>query len=152
MSSPISTCSNIDTALFQRPDMECLNSRTRHARAALPAVSTARRANARRAGLAAEEAARILRALEKRRDAAVQPVGLPLVDDASEDHPKVGTARTGAMGRRHAAEFAGTPRRDDRPDEDANRPISVVGRRGAPTQGKTLAVMQASAACSRSTR
>jgi NAD(P)H-dependent FMN reductase len=40
--------------------------------------------------------------------------------------------------------FAGAPRRDDRPDENADRLDSAVGRRGAPDQGKTLAVMQVS--------
>jgi arsenic resistance protein ArsH len=71
---------NIDAALFQQPDTERLLHRARHARAALPA---ALRLAARTLVQppAAEEAARILRALggETR---LFNPSGLPLVDDA----------------------------------------------------------------------
>lgn len=79
---------NIDTALFQRPDMECLKTpeRATHAPRFLLLYGSLRERSFSR--LAAEEAARILRALggETR---LFNPSGLPLVDDASEDHPKV---------------------------------------------------------------
>jgi len=78
----------LDAALFQRPDAERLFAPTRVLQASrfLLLYGSLRERSFSR--LAAEEAARILRALggETR---MFNPSGLPLVDDASEDHPKV---------------------------------------------------------------
>ncbi|MGV8534097.1 NAD(P)H-dependent oxidoreductase, partial [Pseudomonas aeruginosa] len=79
---------NIDAALFQQPDAEHLfaPARTTHAPRFLLLYGSLRERSFSR--LAAEEAARILRALggETR---LFNPSGLPLVDDAPADHPKV---------------------------------------------------------------
>ena len=79
---------NIDTALFQQPDAQRLMApeRATHAPRFLLLYGSLRERSFSR--LAAEEAARILRALggETR---MFNPSGLPLVDDAPHDHPKV---------------------------------------------------------------
>lgn len=135
---------NIDTALFQRPDMECLKTpeRATHAPRFLLLLRLLRERSFSR--LAAEEAARILRALggETR---LFNPSGLPLVDDASEDHPKVKELRELAQWaegmvwsspERHGAMTGLMKTQIDW------IPLSVGAVR--PTQGKTLAVMQVS--------
>ena len=135
---------NIDTALFQRPDMECLKTpeRATHAPRFLLLYGSLRERSFSR--LAAEEAARILRALggETR---LFNPSGLPLVDDASEDHPKVKELRELAQWaegmvwsspERHGAMTGLMKTHIDW------IPLSVGAVR--PTQGKTLAVMQVS--------
>ena len=135
---------NIDTALFQRPDMECLKTpeRATHAPRFLLLYGSLRERSFSR--LAAEEAARILRALggETR---LFNPSGLPLVDDASEDHPKVKELRELAQWaegmvwsspERHGAMTGLMKTQIDW------IPLSVGAVR--PTQGKTLAVMQVS--------
>ncbi|QMR77505.1 arsenical resistance protein ArsH [Enterobacter sp. RHBSTW-00175] len=135
---------NIDTALFQQPDMECLKTpeRATHAPRFLLLYGSLRERSFSR--LAAEEAARILRALggETR---LFNPSGLPLVDDASEDHPKVKELRELAQWaegmvwsspERHGAMTGLMKTQIDW------IPLSVGAVR--PTQGKTLAVMQIS--------
>ena len=135
---------NIDTALFQRPDIECLKTpeRATHAPRFLLLYGSLRERSFSR--LAAEEAARILRALggETR---LFNPSGLPLVDDASEDHPKVKELRELAQWaegmvwsspERHGAMTGLMKTQIDW------IPLSVGAVR--PTQGKTLAVMQVS--------
>ena len=135
---------NIDTALFQRPDMECLKTpeRATHAPRFMLLYGSLRERSFSR--LAAEEAARILRALggETR---LFNPSGLPLVDDASEDHPKVKELRELAQWaegmvwsspERHGAMTGLMKTQIDW------IPLSVGAVR--PTQGKTLAVMQVS--------
>ena len=135
---------NIDTALFQRPDMECLKTpeRATHAPRFLLLYGSLRERSFSR--LAAEEAARILRALggETR---LFNPSGLPLVDDASEDHPKVkelhelvqwAEGMVWSSPERHGAMTGLMKTQIDW------IPLSVGAVR--PTQGKTLAVMQVS--------
>ena len=135
---------NIDAALLQPPDMERLLApeRSTHAPRFLLLYGSLRERSFSR--LAAEEAARVLRALggETR---LFNPSGLPLVDDATEDHPKVRELRELAqwaegMGwsspERHGAMSGLMKTQIDW------IPLSVGAVR--PTQGKTLAVMQVS--------
>ena len=79
---------HLDPALFQQPDTRQLFApeRATHAPRFLLLYGSLRERSFSR--LAAEEAARILRALggETR---MFNPSGLPLVDDAPADHPKV---------------------------------------------------------------
>ena len=133
---------NIDTTLFQPPDTARLLApeRAGHAPRFLLLYGSLRERSYSR--LAAEEAARILRALggETR---MFNPSGLPLVDDAPGDHPKVqelhaltqwaegmvwcSPERHGAMTGIMKAQIDWIP-------------LSAGAVR--PTQGKTLAVMQ----------
>jgi len=135
---------NLDAALFQRPDAERLFAPTRVLQAPrfLLLYGSLRERSFSR--LAAEEAARILRALggETR---MFNPSGLPLVDDASEDHPKVKELRELAQWaegmvwsspERHGAMTCLMKTQIDW------IPLSSGAVR--PTQGKTLAVMQVS--------
>ena len=135
---------NIDAALLQPPDMERLLApeRSTHAPRFLLLYGSLRERSFSR--LAAEEAARVLRALggETR---LFNPSGLPLVDDATEDHPKVRELRELAQWaegmvwsspERHGAMSGLMKTQIDR------IPLSVGAVR--PTQGKTLAVMQVS--------
>ena len=135
---------NIDTALFQQPDAQRLRppERARHAPRFLLLYGSLRERSFSR--LSAEEAARILRALggETR---MFNPSGLPLVDDAPYDHPKVrelhelaqwaegmvwsSPERHGAMTGLMKAQIDWIP-----------LSTGVV----RPTQGKTLALMQVS--------
>lgn len=135
---------NIDAALLQPPDMERLLApeRSTHAPRFLLFYGSLRERSFSR--LAAEEAARVLRALggETR---LFNPSGLPLVDDATEDHPKVRELRELAQWaegmvwsspERHGAMSGLMKTQIDW------IPLSVGAVR--PTQGKTLAVMQVS--------
>lgn len=143
---------NLDAALFQQPDAERLFAPTRVPRAPrfLLLYGSLRERSFSR--LAAEEAARILRALggETR---MFNPSGLPLVDDASEDHPKVKELRELAQWaegmvwsspERHGAMTGLMKTQIDW------IPLSSGAVR--PTQGKTLAVMQVSVGKRASTR
>ena len=135
---------NLDAALFQQPDAERLFAPTRVPRAPrfLLLYGSLRERSFSR--FAAEEAARILRALggETR---MFNPSGLPLVDDASEDHPKVKELRELAQWaegmvwsspERHGAMTGLMKTQIDW------IPLSSGAVR--PTQSKTLAVMQVS--------
>lgn len=135
---------NIDAALFQSPDRERLlpPERATHAPRFLLLYGSLRERSFSR--LAAEEAARLLRALggETR---LFNPSGLPLVDDATEDHPKVKELRELAQWaegmvwsspERHGAMSGLLKTQIDW------IPLSIGAVR--PTQGKTLAVMQVS--------
>ena len=90
---------NIDAALLQPPDMERLLApeRSTHAPRFLLLYGSLRERSFSR--LAAEEAARVLRALggETR---LFNPSGLPLVDDATEDHPRSGNCANSRSGPR----------------------------------------------------
>lgn len=135
---------NIDTALFQPPDTERLLApeRVKHAPRFLLLYGSLRERSYSR--LVAEEAARILRALggETR---LFNPSSLPLVDDASEDHPKVKELRELAQWaegmvwsspERHGAMTGLMKTQIDW--------IPLTAGAVRPTQGKTLAVMQVS--------
>ena len=144
MSEPRLDLPNIDAALFQPPDVKRLLApeRADHAPRFLLLYGSLRERSYSR--LAAEEAARILRALggETR---MFNPSGLPLVDDATEDHPKVKELRELAQWaegmvwsspERHGAMTGLMKTQIDW------IPLSSGAVR--PTQGKTLAVMQVS--------
>ncbi|MEX7575510.1 arsenical resistance protein ArsH [Pseudomonas aeruginosa] len=135
---------NLDTALFQQPDAQRLlvTERATHAPRFLLLYGSLRERSFSR--LAAEEAARILRALggETR---MFNPSGLPLVDDAPQDHPKVrelhelvqwAEGMVWSSPERHGAMTGLMKTQIDW------IPLSVGAVR--PTQGKTLAVMQVS--------
>ena len=135
---------NIDTALFQQPDAQRLMApeRATHAPRFLLLYGSLRERSFSR--LAAEEAARILRALggETR---MFNPSGLPLVDDAPHDHPKVrelhelvqwAESMVWSSPERHGAMTGLMKTQIDW------IPLSIGAVR--PTQGKTLAVMQVS--------
>ena len=135
---------NIDAALFQQPDIEHLfaPARATHAPRFLLLYGSLRERSFSR--LAAEEAARILRALggETR---LFNPSGLPLVDDAPADHSKVkelhelvqwAEGMVWSSPERHGAMTGLMKTQIDW------IPLSVGAVR--PTQGKTLAVMQVS--------
>ncbi|HGK6903207.1 TPA: arsenical resistance protein ArsH [Pseudomonas aeruginosa] len=135
---------NIDAALLQPPDMERLLApeRSTHAPRFLLLYGSLRERSFSR--LAAEEAARVLRALDGE-TRLFNPSGLPLVDDATEDHPKVRELRELAQWaegmvwsspERHGAMSGLMKTQIDW------IPLSVGAVR--PTQGKTLAVMQVS--------
>lgn len=135
---------NIDPTLFQPPDAQRLLTpeRTTHAPRFLLLYGSLRERSFSR--LAAEEAARILRALggETR---MFNPSGLPLVDDAPADHPKVqelhelaqwAEGMVWSSPERHGAMTGLMKTQIDW------IPLSVGAVR--PTQGKTLAVMEVS--------
>ena len=135
---------NLDTTLFQQPDRDRLLTpeHAMHAPRFLLLYGSLRERSYSR--LAAEEAARILRALggETR---FFSPSGLPLVDDATDDHPKVRELRELAQWaegmvwcspERHGAMTGLMKTQIDW------IPLSFGAVR--PTQGKTLAVMQVS--------
>lgn len=135
---------NIDAALFQSPDRERLLApeRATHAPRFLLLYGSLRERSFSR--LVTEEAAHLLRALggETR---LFNPSGLPLVDDATEDHPKVKELRELAQWaegmvwsspERHGAMSGLMKTQIDW------IPLSIGAVR--PTQGKTLAVMQVS--------
>ncbi len=135
---------NIDATLFQQPDMARLRApeRATHAPRFLLLYGSLRDRSYSR--LVAEEAARILRALggETR---LFNPSGLPLVDDAGDDHPKV-------MELRELAQWAegmvwSSPERHGAMTGLMKTQIDWIPlSSGAvrPTQGKALAVMQVS--------
>jgi len=135
---------NIDTALFQQPDTPQLFApkRATHAPRFLLLYGSLRERSFSR--LAAEEAARILRALGG--DTRMfNPSGLPLVDDAPTDHPKVKELHELA----HWAEGMvwSSPERHGAMTGLMKTQIDWIPlSAGAvrPTQGKTLAVMQVS--------
>lgn len=136
---------NIEPSLFRRLDTAPLQpppQRPLHAPRFLLLYGSLRERSYSR--LAAEEAARVLRALggETR---LFNPSGLPLVDDATEDHPKVRELRdlvqwaegmVWSSPERHGAMTGLMKTQIDW------IPLSVGAVR--PTQGKTLAVMQVS--------
>jgi len=135
---------NIDAMLLQQPDTEQLwvPARATHAPRFLLLYGSLRDRSYSR--LVAEEAGRILRALggEAR---LFNPSGLPLVDDATDDHPKVKELRELAVWaegmvwsspERHGAMTGLMKTQIDW------IPLSAGAVR--PTQGKTLAVMQVS--------
>lgn len=135
---------NIDPALFQQPDARRLMppGRSTHAPRFLLLYGSLRERSFSR--LASEEAARILHALggETR---MFNPSGLPLVDDAPHDHPKVrelhelvqwAESMVWCSPERHGAMTGLMKTQIDW------IPLSVGAVR--PTQGKTLAVMQVS--------
>lgn len=133
---------SLDPARFQMPDIDALVPSTRPAhppRFLLLYGSLRERSYSR---FAAEEAARLLRALggETR---MFDPSGLPLVDDAGDDHPKVRELRelvqwsegmVWSSPERHGAMSGLMKTQIDW------IPLSLGAVR--PTQGKTLAVMQ----------
>ncbi len=133
---------NIDSASFQQPDpgrLVAADRATHPPRILLLYGSLRERSYSR---LLAEEAARLLRALgaETR---LFQPSGLPLVDDASDAHPKVrelhdlvqwSEGMVWSSPERHGAMTGLMKTQIDW------IPLSVGAIR--PTQGKTLAVMQ----------
>lgn len=144
MSESLETLPNLDAASFARPDPARLFpvERATHAPRFLLLYGSLRARSFSR--FAAEESARLLRALggETR---LFDPTGLPLVDEANEDHPKVQELRalaTWAEGmvwsspERHGAMTGVMKTQIDW------IPLSVGAVR--PTQGKTLAVMQVS--------
>ena len=144
VSESVKDLPNIDPAVFEQPDTTALFSpdRATHAPRFLLLYGSLRERSYSR--LVAEEAARLLRALggETR---LFNPNGLPLVDDAGDDHPKVrelhdlvnwcegmiwcSPERHGAMTGLMKTQIDWIP-------------LSVGAVR--PTQGKTLAVMQVS--------
>jgi len=135
---------NIDPALFDRPELDRLfpPQRSAHAPRILLLYGSARERSYSR--LLTEEAARLLRAMgaETR---VFDPRGLPLPDDAPEDHPKVRELRDLAQWsegmvwtspERHGAMTGIMKAQIDW------IPLSIGAVR--PTQGKTLAVMEVS--------
>ncbi|RAP65436.1 arsenical resistance protein ArsH [Achromobacter sp. HZ01] len=141
---PLAGLPNIDPALFQRPDPAGLfpAARATHAPRFLLLYGSLRERSYSR--LVAEEAARLLQALggETR---VFNPSGLPLVDDAGEDHPKVrelhelvqwAEGMVWSSPERHGAMTGLMKTQIDW------IPLSVGAVR--PTQGKTLALMQVS--------
>ncbi len=135
---------NIDPSLFHPPSASGLfpAARAAHAPRFLLLYGSLRERSYSR--LVAEEAARLLQALggETR---LFNPSGLPLVDDASEDHPKVrelhelvqwAEGMVWSSPERHGAMTGLMKTQVDW------IPLSVGALR--PTQGKTLAVMQVS--------
>jgi arsenic resistance protein ArsH len=135
---------NIDPALFQQPDVERLLApqRSSHRPRFLLLYGSLRERSFSR--LAAEEAARILQALGGH-TRMFNPSGLPLVDDAPADHPKVQELHTlvqwaegmvWSSPERHGAMTGLMKTQIDW------IPLSSGAVR--PTQGKTLAVMQVS--------
>ncbi|MFD4836581.1 arsenical resistance protein ArsH [Achromobacter sp. NPDC058515] len=144
MSEPLADLPNIDPSLFDRPDTAGLFAprRATHAPRFLLLYGSLRQRSYSR--LVAEETARLLQALggETR---MFNPSGLPLVDDASEDHPKVrelqelvqwAEGMVWSSPERHGAMSGLMKTQIDW------IPLSVGAVR--PTQGKTLAVMQVS--------
>jgi arsenical resistance protein ArsH len=144
MSEPRPDLPNIDAALFRQPDHGRLLAAERapHAPRILLLYGSLRERSYSR--LLAEEAARLLRALgaETR---LFNPSGLPLVDDATDDHPKVTELRelvqwaegmVWSSPERHGAMSGLMKMQIDW------IPLSVGAVR--PTQGKTLALMQVS--------
>ncbi|MBD9428953.1 MULTISPECIES: arsenical resistance protein ArsH [Achromobacter] len=144
MSETLADLPNIDSSLFHRPGEAGLFPAVRaaHAPRFLLLYGSLRERSYSR--LVAEEAARLLRALggETR---LFNPSGLPLVDDASDDHPKVrelhelvqwAEGMVWSSPERHGAMTGLMKTQIDW------IPLSVGAVR--PTQGKTLAVMQVS--------
>jgi len=135
---------NIDAVLFQQPDQDQLLTpkRVTHVPRFLLLYGSLRERSYSR--LLAEEAARLLRALGGETQ-MFNPSGLPLVDDAAEDHPKVKELRelvqwaegmVWSSPERHGAMTGLMKTQIDW------IPLSVGAVR--PTQGKTLAIMQVS--------
>jgi len=135
---------NLDPACLRQPDLHALLSPAPipHAPRFLLLYGSLRERSFSR--LAAEEAARVLRALggETR---MFNPSGLPLVDDATEDHPKVRELRE--LVEWSEAMVWSSPERHGAMSGLMKTQIDWIPlSRGAvrPTQGKTLAVMQVS--------
>lgn len=144
MPNTLRDLANIDAGLFHQPDTAQLFSpqHFKHAPRFLLLYGSLRERSYSR--LAAEEAARILRALGGETK-LFNPSGLPLVDDAPIDHPKVkelhdlvqwAEGMVWASPERHGSMTGLMKTQIDW------IPLSVGAVR--PTQGKTLAVMQVS--------
>lgn len=144
MFNSLSDLPNIDPALFEPPSSAALHSpeRITHAPRFLLLYGSLRERSYSR--LVAQETARLLQAMggETR---MFDPSGLPLVDDASDDHPKVRELRdlvqwaegmVWSSPERHGAMTGLMKTQIDW------IPLSIGAVR--PTQGKTLAVMQVS--------
>jgi arsenic resistance protein ArsH len=142
--SPSPDLPNVDPALFRQTDLQRLRptERATHPPRVLLLYGSLRERSYSR--LLTEEAARLLEALgaEPR---VFDPRGLPLPDDAPEDHPKVQELRDSAQWaegmvwtspERHGAMTGIMKAQIDW------IPLSIGAAR--PTQGKTLAVMQVS--------
>lgn len=135
---------NVDPLRFELPNLEALfpPRRATHAPRFLLLYGSLRERSYSR--LVAEESARLLQALgaETR---MFNPCGLPLVDDASDDHPKVQELR--ALAQWAEGMVWSSPERHGAMTGLMKTqidwiPLSVGAVR--PTQGKTLAVMQVS--------
>lgn len=135
---------NVDPLRFELPNLEALfpPRRATHAPRFLLLYGSLRERSYSR--LVAEESARLLQALgaETR---MFNPSGLPLVDDASDDHPKVQELR--ALAQWAEGMVWSSPERHGAMTGLMKTqidwiPLSVGAVR--PTQGKTLAVMQVS--------
>ena len=144
MSKVLADLPNVDPSLFAQPNTAELFSLTRatHAPRFLLLYGSLRERSYSR--LVAEEAARLLQALGGETQ-LFNPSGLPLVDDASEDHPKVrelhelvqwAEGMVWSSPERHGAMTGLMKTQIDW------IPLSVGAVR--PTQGKTLAVTQVS--------
>ena len=142
--SPSPELPNIDPGFFQQADLQRLHpaERSTHAPRILLLYGSLRERSYSR--LLTEEAARLLQALgaEPR---IFDPLGLPMPDDAPEDHPKVQELRSVAQWaegmvwtspERHGAMTGIMKAQIDW------IPLSIGAVR--PTQGKTLAVMEVS--------
>lgn len=144
MSEALADLPGIEPSLFEQPDAARLFSplRATHPPRFLLLYGSLRERSYSR--LVAEEAARLLRALggETR---LFNPAGLPLVDDAGEDHPKVRELR-GLVQWAEAMVWSSPERHGAMTGLMKTQidwiPLSVGALR--PTQGKTLAVMQVS--------
>lgn len=142
--SPCPELPNIDPWLFQQADLQRLHlaERSTHAPRILLLYGSLRERSYSR--LLTEEAARLLRALGAEPQ-IFDPRGLPMPDDAPEDHPKVQELRSLAQWaegmvwtspERHGAMTGIMKAQIDW------IPLSIGAVR--PTQGKTLAVMEVS--------
>lgn len=142
MSEPLIDLPNIDKSLMDLDIVGRLPGRSTHAPRILLLYGSLRQRSFSR--FSTEEAARLLRAFgaETR---IFNPTGLPLVDDAPEDHPKVRELRELAMWsegmvwcspERHGAMTGLMKTQIDW--------IPLTAGAVRPTQGKTLAVMQVS--------
>lgn len=144
MSEPFDDLPQLDAVYFRQPDLAVLSgvARATHAPRFLLLYGSLRERSYSR--LVTEEAARLLRAMggETR---LFNPSGLPLVDDATEEHPKVRELRkltqwaegmVWCSPERHGAMTGLMKTQIDW------IPLSTGAVR--PTQGKTLAVMQVS--------
>ncbi len=135
---------NLDAGLFHRPDLERLHpaERATHPPRILLLYGSLRERSYSR--LLTEEAARLLQALGAQ-PRIFDPRGLPMPDDASDDHPKVQELR--ALAQWSEGMVWTSPERHGAMTGIMKAqidwiPLSIGAVR--PTQGKTLAVMEVS--------